>query len=106
KEDESGLHRASIHRAHLLDLLISPIDPEYIHLDHKLESLIESDDYLELTFENGAVVCADVVIAANGIHSNVRKIFSNDEPIYSGIRSVRTILSLEAIKETAKLDGT
>lgn len=106
KVDESELHRASIHRAHLLDLLISPIDPEYIHLDHKFKSLIETDDYVELTFENGVVVRADVVIAANGIHSNIRKIFSNDEPIYSGIRSVRTILSLEATKEAAKEDGT
>lgn len=106
KEDEAGLHKASIHRAHLLDLLITPIHPEYIHLDHKFKSLIEKDDYVELTFENGAVVRADVVIAANGIHSNIRKIFSNDEPIYSGIHSVRTILSLEATKETAKEDST
>jgi len=104
--DKPGSHRASIHRAHLLDLLISPIDPEYIHIDHKFKSLIETDDYVELTFENDAVVRADVVIAANGIHSNIRKIFSNDEPIYSGIHSVRTILSLEATKETAKEDGT
>ncbi|NHN30832.1 FAD-dependent oxidoreductase [Paenibacillus agricola] len=106
KQDKLGLHRASIHRAHLLDLLISPIDPEYIHLDHKFKSLIETDDYVEITFENGAVVRADVVIAANGIHSNIRTIFSNDEPIYSGIHSVRTILGLEATKETAKEDGT
>lgn len=104
--DQPGLYRASIHRAHLLDLLISPIDPAYIHINHKLTSLVETDDYVELTFENGTVVRADVVIAANGIHSNIRKIFSDDEPIYSGIRSVRTILSLEATKETAKLDGT
>lgn len=104
--DQPGLYRASIHRAHLLDLLISPIDPAYVHIDHKLESLVETDDHVELTFENGTVVQADVVIAANGIHSNIRKMFSDDEPIYSGIHSVRTILSLEAIKETAKLDGT
>ncbi|NHN31713.1 FAD-dependent oxidoreductase [Paenibacillus agricola] len=106
KKDQAGLPPASIHRAHLLDVLISPIDPEYIHLDHKFESLVETADYVEVTFENGAVVQADVVIAANGIHSNIRKLFSNDEPLYSGNHSVRTILSREVTKETAKEEGT
>ncbi len=47
-----------------------------------------------------------MVIAANGIHSNIRTIFNNDEPIYSGNRSVRTILPLEATREKAKEDAT
>ena len=106
EEDKGGIYPASIHRAHLLDVLISPIDPAYIHLDHKLSSLAETEDYVEATFENGETVRADVVIAANGIHSNIRKMFSDDEPIYSGLHSVRTILSREATKETAKVDAT
>ena len=102
KTDERGVHPAAIHRAHLLDVLSAPITPEYIHLAHKLHSLAETEEYVEATFENGTVVQADVVIAANGIHSNVRKLFSDDAPVFSGLRSFRTNMSREATKGIAK----
>ncbi|WP_044876888.1 FAD-dependent oxidoreductase [Paenibacillus sp. IHBB 10380] len=87
-----------IHRAHLLNTLLTPLSSEYIHLDHKCESMIEHEDHVEIRFTNGKVVQADVVIAADGIHSNTRKIFSNDEPIFCGAHSIRTIFSYEETK--------
>ena len=106
EKDQQNIHPASIRRTDLLNLLASSIDPAFIHLNHKYESLVEKDDYVEVTFTNGTVVRAELVIAANGIHSKIRKMFSDDEPIYSGFHSVRTILPLEAVKETAKENGT
>lgn len=106
EEDQTGLYPASIRRTDLLHLLTSSIDAKYIHLNHKYESLVEKDDYVEVTFNNGTVVRAELVIAANGIHSKIRQLFSDDEPIYSGFHSVRTILPLEAVKETAKENAT
>lgn len=104
--DKDGMVPASIRRTDLLNLVAGPVDPSRIHLDHKLTSIVETPDYVELTFENGAVVHADVVIGANGINSIIRKLFSADEPIYSGLHSVRTILDREITKDTAKDDAT
>lgn len=105
-KDKDGMVPASIRRTDLLNVVSGSVDPGHIHLDHKLASLMEMDDCVELTFDNGAVVRAEAVIAANGINSNIRKIFSDDEPIYSGLHSVRTILDLETTKETARDDAT
>lgn len=104
-QGEDGLFTASMRRTDLLNLVAGPVDPSRVHLDHKLVSIQETEDGVELTFENGAVVKADVVIAANGIKSNIRALISDDEPIYSGLHSVRTIVSHEATKDTAKDDG-
>lgn len=95
-----------IHRAHLLDMLLSPLSSEYIHLNHKCESIFEYEDYVEIHFTNGEIVQADAVIAANGIHSNTRKMFSEDEPIYSGLHAIRMVLTREATKHIAKENST
>ena len=106
KQDEEGMVPASIRRTDLLNVVSGSVAPGRIHLDHKLASVVKTEEYVELTFENGAVVRAEAVIAANGINSNIRKLFSDDEPLYSGLQSVRTILDLETTKETAKEDAT
>jgi salicylate hydroxylase len=97
-----GYKKCVIHRAHLLDLLLSPLSDEYIHLDHKCESINEYEDYVEVRFTNGEAVTADVVIAADGIHSKTRQMFSDDEPIFFRAHSIRTVFSYEATKTLVK----
>lgn len=79
-------------RPRILEMLLSTISEEYIHLDHKCESIHEYDEYVEIRFTNGEVVQADVVIAADGIHSKTRPLFSNDEPIFAGGHAIRIML--------------
>lgn len=79
-------------RARILDMLLSTISEEYIHLDHKCESIHEYEEYVEIHFTNGEVVQADVVIAADGIHSKTRQLFSDDEPIFAGGHAIRILL--------------
>ncbi|MCU5031402.1 FAD-dependent monooxygenase [Bacillus thuringiensis] len=84
-----------IHRADLLNTLISQLPPETIHLNHKCESIIEHENNVEIHFVNGDSISTDLVIAADGIHSVARSIFSNDAPVYSGYHAYRTIVDQE-----------
>lgn len=81
-----------VHRARILEMLLSPIPDKYVHLDHQCEEIIEHEDYVEIRFVNGEVVKADVVIAADGIHSKARKLFSDDQPLFAGGFAIRLLL--------------
>lgn len=105
EEDKGGLRPASIRRTDILNVLARPIDHAHVHLDHKFVSLTETEDFVEVSFENGEVIQADVVIAANGIHSSIRARFSDDQPIYSGFSSIRTLLDREAAQKAMPSDG-
>ncbi|MFJ7978342.1 FAD-dependent oxidoreductase [Peribacillus sp. NPDC096379] len=91
--NETGVR--SIHRADLLDTLIAPLPSESIHLNHVYESIIEHENHVEVHFNNGTVIEADLVIAANGIHSAIRRKFSDDKLIYSGYHACLNIINRE-----------
>lgn len=91
--DEEGGWARLIHRADLIDILLSHIPPELIHLKHRCDSIITHENYAEVHFENGKSIEADLVIAADGIRSLVRSnFFSKVDPVYSGTHAYRAIL--------------
>ena len=63
----------TFHRADLLDALASGLDHSAIHLGHRLTGLEERGDRTVLTFANGTKVEAELVIAADGIRSVLRR---------------------------------
>ena len=68
----------AIHRATLHKILLAHLKDASIHLDKKLKSLTQSDNHVDLVFEDGTTHTAAMVIGADGIHSAVRKsIFKN-----------------------------
>lgn len=75
-----------IHRSDLHSVLLKAcqsLDNVSFLTNHKLESVEESDDYVELRCENGAVLHAETVIGADGIRSIARKLVSQAEPVIS-----------------------
>jgi len=82
------LHRADLHEA-----LASIVPDETIHLGHQLVDIRLSDGGpTTLTFANGASVEADVVVAADGVHSLVReKLFPHRDPVFTGKVAYRTV---------------
>ncbi|MFJ7978678.1 FAD-dependent monooxygenase [Peribacillus sp. NPDC096379] len=86
-----------IHRADLLDTLLAQIPSDSIHLNHKCESIIEHENDVEVRFLNGTSVYADLVIAADGIHSVARKMFSDDEPVFAREHTYRAIVNREEV---------
>lgn len=75
-----------IHRSDLHSVLLKAcqsLDNVSFLTNHKLESVKEFADYVELRCENGAVLLAETVIGADGIRSMTRKLVSQAEPIIS-----------------------
>lgn len=67
-----------------------------IHLGHKLESIVDNGTSATLTFTNGNVVEADLVVGADGIKSTVRKLlFSDQQPVFAGEHAYRVIVNAE-----------
>lgn len=75
-----------IHRSDLHSVLLKAcqsLDNISFLTNHKLESVEEFADYVELRCENGAVLQAETVIGADGIRSMTRKLLSLADPVVS-----------------------
>lgn len=85
-----------IHRADLVDTLLKYVPSQHIHLQHRCKKVVEHEDYVEIEFENGKKVQADLLIAADGIRSTIRmQLFGDIKPVYSGMHAYRAILPME-----------
>ncbi len=72
-----------MHRADLHDALASVVPPEIISLNRKLVGLAPTGTQVTLAFADGSKEVADVVIGADGVHSNVRDIILGPEKPYN-----------------------
>lgn len=80
-----GIGSYAFHRARLQQALLNELDQSKIHLDKKLSSLKQSDREVNLEFEDGTSIPAELVIGADGIKSEVRKSIFGDVPLrYTG----------------------
>lgn len=70
---EFGVPNLGIHRGALQRLLLEALPDDGIQPGKRLDRLEEWEDEVRLYFEDGTVVPADVVIAADGIHSAARQ---------------------------------
>jgi salicylate hydroxylase len=81
------------HRADLLQALASALPAERVHFRHRLAAIRDLGDRVEARFENGAVVAADVLVGADGIHSTARALlFGPDEPRFTGCIAYRGLV--------------
>ena len=88
-----GAPLSTFHRADLLDVLARGIDIERVHLGHRLISFAQQGSGVDLHFAHGARHAAELLIAADGIHSPVRRtLYGNDTPTYTGQMVWRALL--------------
>src|SRR6476646_2306794 len=73
-EQKFGAPYLLAHRGDLHAALASAVPDEWVRLNHRLVGLDEVGEGVRLSFANGAIVTADAVIGADGIHSLVRDI--------------------------------
>jgi salicylate hydroxylase len=84
-EARFGAPVCSFHRADLLDALAHGADRSRIHLGHRLVAIDEETAGVALRFANGVTHHAALVLAADGIHSQVRRtLYGDDHPSYTG----------------------
>jgi salicylate hydroxylase len=92
----NGLY--GMHRADLLNTLAATLPKSSIRPGHRCIGLEQNADAAQLTFANGEVAEADVVIAADGIQSVLQKyVVEPSPPEYSGVRAYRGLVARDKL---------
>lgn len=93
-----------MHRADLVDVLRGTVPDRRIHPGHRAVSfeqdagLAQGAGKARVTFENGAVAEADMVIGADGIHSAMQRFVTEQAtPVFSGQISYRGVLDTSRV---------
>ncbi|MGH3166077.1 MAG: FAD-dependent monooxygenase, partial [Trebonia sp.] len=82
-----------MHRADLIDVLRRAASGSHVYTGHRAVSFRQDLNGARVMFENGAVAEADVVIAADGIHSALQRFVTPQaRPVFSGQISYRGVL--------------
>jgi 5-methylphenazine-1-carboxylate 1-monooxygenase len=96
-----SVHRGVLQEV-LIDALVDRIGTDHLHLGHRLVEVDDRGGRPAAVFDGGARVEADVVVAADGIHSVLRSQRYPDEgpPLWNGALLWRGIAEVEPV-----LDG-
>ncbi len=95
-----------LHRSDLHDVLASQVPQEIIHFSKRLIDFAQDEHGVAITFADGTEVNADIMIAADGVHSLVRERFLGPEkPRFTGRVAYRTTFPAALIKN-AEIDGS
>ena len=106
----------SFHRADVQEVLLEHVSPSInIHLSHRLTNFHEAQDgTVELEFKNGNKATCDLLIAADGINSVIRKLIlarqnkwteeeatKLSQPLWTGSICYRSTIDAETIRRVA-----
>ena len=84
---------ALVHRAHLLEVLSGGVPRQAVHFGVALKRLDLRADGVRVETEGHGVFEADLLVGADGIRSQVRRLaFGAIEPVYMGYRSHRMVV--------------
>ena len=99
--DASGWNaNFGMHRADLVDFLAAALPAGVVRCGHRAVRFEEQGDVARVKFANGAVVEADVVVGADGIHSELRPcVFPPSTPVFHGTISYRGLVARERLPE-------
>lgn len=81
-------HRPEIDRGPLRKILLGHLPEETVVWDAHFISLEPENEGWRIHFKNGTTAYADLVIAADGANSKIRRMITHIQPIYSGISIV------------------
>jgi salicylate hydroxylase len=98
--DSSGWNGTyGMHRADLLNVLAASLPADVIRTGYRCIGFEQGTTAAGLKFANGETAEADVVIAADGIHSSFQKyVVAPKPPEYSGVRSYRGLIATDKLQ--------
>lgn len=98
-EERYGAPQLTIHRADLLKAMEQRIVETSIALAHQASGVtVDEAGRPRVLFTNGREFDADVVIAADGIHSAIRtSTFGPDAPVFTGLVSFRSVIETSSV---------
>jgi salicylate hydroxylase len=93
--DSSGWNATfGMHRADLVEMLAAALPPRIVHTGHRCSGFEQSANVARVSFANGAIAEADVVIAADGIHSELQRyVTPPSRPVFHGSVAYRGVLA-------------
>jgi salicylate hydroxylase len=99
--DSSGWNATfGMHRADFVEFLAKSLPPGVVRTGHRAVSFAQDQDGARVSFANGTVVESDIVIAADGIHSELRPfVFPPSAPVFHGSVAYRGVLSHERVPD-------
>lgn len=87
------LHRGDLHAA-----LVSAVPEEIVHMGRRLVEVREREDAVDLSFADGSKASADILIAADGVHSPVREsLFGDTDATFTGRVAYRAVFPIELV---------
>jgi 2-polyprenyl-6-methoxyphenol hydroxylase-like FAD-dependent oxidoreductase len=90
------LHRSDLHG--ILAAAVRALKPDAIRLGKRCVGTTQTPDRAEARFADGSAVAADIVIGADGIHSQVRAdLFGADRPQFTGCVAWRGLTAMDAL---------
>jgi len=94
--DSSGWNATfGMHRADFVDFLAAALPAGAVHTGHRAVGFEQNGDVARVTFANGTSAEADAVIAADGIHSELRPhVFPPSNPVFHGSLAYRGLVPL------------
>jgi salicylate hydroxylase len=94
--DSAGWNAAfGMHRADLIGLIADALPAGIVRTGHRATGFSQ-DDVARVTFANGAAAEGDIVIAADGIHSELRHhVVPPSRPVFSGSVAYRGLVASE-----------
>jgi salicylate hydroxylase len=99
--DGSGWNAAfGMHRADFIDLLAAKLPEGTVRTGHRAIAFAQDDKRARVEFANGASVEAELVVAADGIHSALRSCACPpSEPVFHGTISYRGLVARERLPD-------
>ena len=87
-----------MHRADLVQMLAEKLPAGIVRTGHRCIGFEQTSDKARVSFANGATAEADVVIAADGIHSELRPfVFPPSNPVFSHTVAYRGLVAHERV---------
>ena len=97
-ESACGSPYYQAHRADLLAALAGRLPTGRLHVGHRLTALTAHADRVVAHFDNGRSIEVDVLIAADGIHSTVRRIvFGGESAQFTGCVAYRGLVGADRL---------
>ena len=88
-----GVDNFTIHRADLHRVLLSKLDPTTVHSNKRIVDIVTQGEKTVLIFQDGNTHETEVLVAADGIHSPIRKkLLPESKERYAGYTCWRAII--------------
>jgi len=87
-----------MHRADFVDFLAASLPKGIVHTGHRCIGFEQVGDKARVKFANGATAAADIVVGADGIHSELRPyVFPPSQPVFSGSVAYRGTVPFDRV---------